>query len=773
MFWRAALLLLAALGQNPGAVTFLHIVPGTARPAFITTTMDTVPDPCAVPTVQNQTSGVWTDPAVWGGAVPSTDAKVWIIPGSTVTVDTVIVPTLNCVGIDGTLSFATGVTTSLKVGTALVSSGGHLVMGTAASPANNASLIIADKPLDTVFDRNQYNTGLLVWGEFTSYGAIKDSFQRVSLEPLKNSTSFTLEQPPVGWLPGDRIVIPDTRHLTQQTKSPYIPQWEELTILSVVGNVVNLTSPLAFDHKGARDATGHLDFLPHVVNLSRSVVIKSENPAGTRGHVWATSRANVDIRYTAFKDLGRTKIDYLDSSNAAHVGTNQIGRYPLHMHHLIGPMTPQSNGRQFTLIGNSVDQGSARHKFKWGVAVHESHYGLLQQNVVYNVAGASFMTEDGSETENLFDRNFALRSYSDYPDRGDGRRPQGEYGHEASGFWIRGPNNRLRDNVAANILDAGPDSAYGYKLFAYFLGNITVPKSQGMDPMSPGGGTVIESYKLPFLEFARNEVYGATASGLTWWWIGMNFLTPRAAIETTIKDFRVWHVYDKGIYSYGGYPFIVDGMVMRGQPANSACCNIGIELTDYAAPNIIIRNADIQGVWTALEPTVEAKTTETALGSIPRQALEDSYIRAYNAAISVRTPFKVVSSGDEIGDRRILLNRVKFDPWPGRPIVTVSMTYTGNIPNTVLNLAVKDEFLITDYNQVFGQNFTVFYKEQAPSFVLPVSTFNANGTTRMVACPVGGLTNQQCHDQFNVSLGGALATCAIQRADMVGFACIN
>ncbi len=49
---------------------------------------------------------------------------------------------------------------------------------------------------------------------------------------------------------------------------------------------------------------GQLRFLPHVGNLTRSITIDSVNPNGTRGHVLFTDRANVDIRYAHFENLG-------------------------------------------------------------------------------------------------------------------------------------------------------------------------------------------------------------------------------------------------------------------------------------------------------------------------------------------------------------------------------------------------------------------------------------------------------------------------------------
>ena len=102
-----------------------------------------------------------------------------------------------------------------------------------------------------------------------------------------------------------------------------------MTAISSDGRTLTLSAPLSFDHPGARDAMGDLDFLPHVVNKGRNVVFRSEDPDGVRGHVLLHGRALVDIRYASIQSFGRTDIRNLGS-------TNEKGRYPLHAHHLIG-----------------------------------------------------------------------------------------------------------------------------------------------------------------------------------------------------------------------------------------------------------------------------------------------------------------------------------------------------------------------------------------------------------------------------------------------------
>ena len=94
-------------------------------------------------------------------------------------------------------------------------------------------------------------------------------------------------------------------------------------------NQITLTTPLKFDHKGARSGDDKLEFLPHIGNLTRNVVVRSENPNGTRGHMIFMARADIDLRYVEVRDMGRTKLGILDNTEfdndgkLTKLGTNQ------------------------------------------------------------------------------------------------------------------------------------------------------------------------------------------------------------------------------------------------------------------------------------------------------------------------------------------------------------------------------------------------------------------------------------------------------------------
>ena len=97
------------------------------------------------------------------------------------------------------------------------------------------------------------------------------------------------------------------------------------------------------------------------------------------------------------------------------------------------------------LIGNAIDGGT-----KWGITIHNTHYGLVQDNVVYDAGGAGIMTEDGSETANVIQNNFIVRAWGTGDERADGRQGNNDWGWEGSGIWLRGPDNIVRNNVVAN-----------------------------------------------------------------------------------------------------------------------------------------------------------------------------------------------------------------------------------------------------------------------------------------------------------------------------------
>jgi len=444
-----------------------------------------VPELCANPTVSSVGGGAWSSPDTWSSKhVPEADDRVSIAAGHNVVYDAAGDARIACVDVRGHLSFAADKNTHLRTANIMVWDEGYLEIGSTARPiASNvkAEVVIADQEIDRKLDPAELGAGIEALGKVTMHGASKSpAFAMLAQEALAGQTALTLAGPADSWQPGDKLVIPDTRQLRDNEHGEnYRPQTEKVEIAAVSGNRIALAAPLRFDHKGARDGAGKLDFLPHVGNMSRNVVVSSENPQGARGHMIFMSRSDIDLRYVELRELGRTRMGVLDNTefdehgNVEKLGTNQIGRYAIHMHHDFGPKQTPANGYQFTLIGNAVDGAP-----KWGITVHNSHYGLIRDNVVFNTRGAGIVTEDGTESYNVFDHNFALRSEGsgDFAPRSGYSGAGPDPGGEGSGFWFRGPNNYIRNNVAANA------DVFGFDLAAGQLGDVRIPEFKGEFP---------------------------------------------------------------------------------------------------------------------------------------------------------------------------------------------------------------------------------------------------------------------------------------------------
>ena len=767
--------------------THSHVEP-LVTDTEIQTLHDSVPRFVGQDATHNVRSGSWSDPSIWSdNEVPEQNEQVRISHDSTVLYDVDSTVAIDAVEVMGELTFATNQDTSLYLNELTVMPGGSLVIGTAAQPveaAYTSEIVFTDTPdsfgnhfkTGTVeqpgIDPFQYGNGLLALGSVTMHGAPMDeTFVRLAEEPLSGTDSVVLETPVNGWQVGDRLVIPDTRQINPVSKEryhEYEPQWEELTIAGISGSTITLSAPLEFEHLGARDADetptvleNGIKFLPHIGNLTRNVVLRSENPDGVRGHTQFFGRIAKDIRFVQFQDLGRTKVGPTDGTetdadgNITHIGTNQPGRYSDHNHHVWGPAdgldAPAGQHRdsyQVIEVGNAVVGG-----LKWGTAVHGTHYGLFRDNVYYNIDGSAVATEDGSETGNEFIHNFVVRvngGGGSFNGLGESDNILEDNGDQGDGFWFAGPFNRVENNVAANAIRSGfmvyPDNVPfdGSSRFR----NVRVPLFPGADLTDPSQSQILNVREHGQQEFIGNEIYGATTTAVQIWTSGDQVRFPDTATPNVITDTYAWHITGIGIRFYYAPAYVVDGWIQRGDPKMIGAGRSGGGPSNPSNDTAITH----AGSRAAFSEVVGANIQGMSVGYLNRgrgQASEivirDSYFdNLVNIGIWKwsQAPFE--------GSRDMIIDNVVFGDGLN-PGATNTVVTSGRVPEAQYR-TVPETQTITSFNGISGQDFSIFYDEQAPDSLLPAS----DGTVGTFdECE--GLTNIQCSAQHRKAYAGHVA----------------
>ena len=385
------LITLPRRSQTAAHILFISLSALAAAPGLAEAQLaNGIPNLCTNPTVTSVRSGSWSDPGTWSiGQVPTVNDRVAVTAGTT--------RHLRSAERRGPRVRQCPRPADVPHGRLDAAHGRHahghagrraLQIGTTGAPvaANvTAEIVIADRPVDTGIDPEQYGTGLLGFGRVTMHGSVKSpTFVRLSAEANAGQSSLSLAAGVNGWQGGDRLVLPGTNQSSQSPASYSGSVGDadargRVGIEPGAGGVGSRSRTAAAATRPARWCSCRTSATSRATSsFDRRI------PQGTRGHVLITDRAEVDIRYTAFKDLGRTTISPLNSTvmssgHATHIGSNQIGRYSLHLHHLFGPASPPPNSYQFMLIGNAIDGGT-----KWGITIHNTHYGLVQDNVVYN-----------------------------------------------------------------------------------------------------------------------------------------------------------------------------------------------------------------------------------------------------------------------------------------------------------------------------------------------------------------------------------------------------
>lgn len=356
----------------------------------------------------------------------------------------------DCIEVSGIVRFSRTALTTLRVRTVIVLPGGYFDVGNPASPLcpnGSATIILRDVPIDTSADPFQWGHGIVVFGRMTIAGCSKRAWtQFVGSMPagaMGGTTRDTLD----GWQIGDDLLPADMRQPAPTVAHPgaaALRRESPIEAMSIGSTSVGFSKGLDFEHDSVRWDSRTIEE-PYVANLSRNVVIRSENP-NNPGHIaFVGHAASWDLRYFELVEVGRTKNSPLDSTSGSHIGTNQIGRYALHFHH--------TNGQ-----GSLVRGAVIRRTSKWGIAIHNTDDVVIEDAVCVDAPGACYVTEEGNEDRFTFRRVFSAYN------AGNGKsvleNEDARFGPicpmcDGSGLWLRSVKGTVQDSVFMNARTAG------------------------------------------------------------------------------------------------------------------------------------------------------------------------------------------------------------------------------------------------------------------------------------------------------------------------------
>ena len=489
--------------------------------------------PGAAPLVRSGASGPWSRATTWeGGRTPRPGDRVQVRAGHTVTFDATIDEPIRSIHIAGTLSFDPDRDTRLSVGLIKIQAGDDpseagfdceahgavadpalprpaLEVGTRARPiAAGRTALIRLAPVPGL-DPEECPAIVCCGGRMDLHGApLNRTWVKLGASAAPGDSALTLAEPVQGWRVGDRVIVTATkiRHVKSEAAIESVltqAETEERTVQAIDGARLTLDAPLAYKHAGAGVCRGE------VADLSRNVVVESADPGGVRGHTMYHRHSAGSISYVEFRHLGKV---------------GKLGKYSLHFHRAGDTM------RGTSVVGASIwDSGN-----RW-ITIHGTNDLVVRDCVGYRSAGHGFFLEDGTEVDNILDRNLAVQAVASRPlpgqalpfDRNDG-----------AGFWWANCGNSFTRNVAAEC------DGYGFRFDA--------PESPDFDPVRlvrgpDGQARRVDVRTLPFLRFEANEAHaqrrygvnlgGGPGDGARG---GVGKVGPDVRHPFEVRDLRVW-----------------------------------------------------------------------------------------------------------------------------------------------------------------------------------------------------------------------------------------
>ncbi|MEB0136532.1 G8 domain-containing protein [Actimicrobium sp. CCC2.4] len=372
----------------------------------------------------------WSNPATWGGTVPSANTAVEIPAGKTVVLDTKV--KVKSLMVKGTLVCG-GTDIAIEADWAMVvGAQSKLSCGTKAQPyMGKFDMTLSGPQTDDIMGMGARVLGAMDGGTVEMFGEPRAGWTKLNATALKGSTTLTLADSPKNWRAGMDIVIGSS------SEDPH--EAEVRRILSISGTSITLNAALTYDHFGLQQSynngskTFTADTRAAVGLLSRNITLRGggDSQATQFGaHMMTMAGAKAYVSDIGFNRVGQK---------------SRLGRYPFHWH-LAGDVR-----------GQFISNSSIWESYNRCVTVHGTDNTVVEGNVCYDHLGHGYFLEDGTEQGNTIQNNLGVLTVRPKPGEGvlesDSKIDAASIGPAT--FWISNPNNTVVGNHAVGSDGSG------------------------------------------------------------------------------------------------------------------------------------------------------------------------------------------------------------------------------------------------------------------------------------------------------------------------------
>jgi hypothetical protein len=318
--------------------------------------------PAAAPftgSITSVRSGNWSDPATWGGRVPSSNDAPFIAPGNTVIADKDI--TIAGMHVAGKLIADPMRSVSIHSSKNILITGQWRMQPAKASIIQTLRFTGIDEDNFVGGGMNMLNSDIGLWvmesGQLQLQGQTKTAWTNATASIEAGSASINVKNAS-GWQVGDEIIITPTAANARNV--------DVRTITGLKGNTIFLNAATT-----AHPVINNL-WTAEVGNLTRNVRI--EGTATGKSHIFIRSTVAQSVQQVAFRYLGPRK----DQGGSAAKDQVQ-GRYGLHFHHC-------EDGSDGSVVDGCVMRDVDNHAY----VPHVSNGITMTHNIAFNCMEAPF-----------------------------------------------------------------------------------------------------------------------------------------------------------------------------------------------------------------------------------------------------------------------------------------------------------------------------------------------------------------------------------------------